>query len=143
QPNELRAFHGHPQRPVEEVGSDADEWERDDRQADEGLLLTCADHPVGLYRRSQGGAGNPCPKIAGSTRSVSTNKGRAPSTGMSVDSIVIKGAAEHNLKHIDLVLPRNRLIVLTGLLRGSTRSMCLRLCSAAPLMTMESTDMPV
>src|SRR5881296_574172 len=28
-------------------------------------------------------------------------------------------------------------------LRGSTRSMCLRLCSAAPLMTMESTDMPV
>src|SRR2546426_1099636 len=28
-------------------------------------------------------------------------------------------------------------------LRGSTRSMCLRLCSAAPLMTMESTDMPL
>src|SRR6267143_5501230 len=27
-----------------------------------------------------------------------------------------------------------------SLLRGSTRSMCLRLCSAAPLMTMESTD---
>src|SRR6266704_3614221 len=33
---------------------------------------------------------------------------------MSVDSIVIKGAAEHNLKHIDLTLPRNALIVLTG-----------------------------
>src|SRR5882762_4001524 len=28
-------------------------------------------------------------------------------------------------------------------LRGSTRSICLRLCSAAPLMTMESTDMPL
>src|SRR5258705_7092312 len=40
---------------------------------------------------------------------------------MSVDSIVIKGAAEHNLKHIDLTLPRNRLIVLTGL-SGSGKS---------------------
>src|SRR5262245_8621358 len=40
---------------------------------------------------------------------------------MSVDSIVVKGAAEHNLKHIDLVLPRNRLIVLTGL-SGSGKS---------------------
>src|SRR3989441_2457529 len=40
---------------------------------------------------------------------------------MSVDSIVIKGAAEHNLKHIDLVLPRNRLIVFTGL-SGSGKS---------------------
>src|SRR5437667_8399822 len=40
---------------------------------------------------------------------------------MSVDSIVIKGAAEHNLKHVDLVLPRNRLIVLTGL-SGSGKS---------------------
>jgi excinuclease ABC subunit A len=40
---------------------------------------------------------------------------------MSVDSIVIKGAAEHNLKHLDLTLPRNRLIVLTGL-SGSGKS---------------------
>src|SRR5712692_7541153 len=40
---------------------------------------------------------------------------------MSVDSIVIKGAAEHNLKHIDLTLPRNALIVLTGL-SGSGKS---------------------
>ncbi len=40
---------------------------------------------------------------------------------MSVDSIVIKGAAEHNLKHIDLTLPRNKLIVLTGL-SGSGKS---------------------
>src|SRR6059036_1876738 len=40
---------------------------------------------------------------------------------MSVDSIVIKGAAEHNLKHVDLVLPRNKLIVLTGL-SGSGKS---------------------
>ena len=40
---------------------------------------------------------------------------------MSVDSIVIKGAAEHNLRHIDLTLPRNRLIVITGL-SGSGKS---------------------
>jgi excinuclease ABC subunit A len=40
---------------------------------------------------------------------------------MSTDSIVIKGAAEHNLKHIDLTLPRNRLIVITGL-SGSGKS---------------------
>ncbi len=40
---------------------------------------------------------------------------------MSVDSIVIKGAAEHNLKHVDLTLPRNRLIVFTGL-SGSGKS---------------------
>jgi excinuclease ABC subunit A len=40
---------------------------------------------------------------------------------MSLDSIVIKGAREHNLKNIDLVLPRNRLIVITGL-SGSGKS---------------------
>ncbi|HEY6325583.1 MAG TPA: excinuclease ABC subunit UvrA [Candidatus Cybelea sp.] len=40
---------------------------------------------------------------------------------MSLDSIVIKGAREHNLKDVDLVLPRNRLIVITGL-SGSGKS---------------------
>jgi excinuclease ABC subunit A len=38
-----------------------------------------------------------------------------------LDSIVIKGAREHNLKNVDLVLPRNRLIVVTGL-SGSGKS---------------------
>ncbi len=38
-----------------------------------------------------------------------------------LDSIVIKGAREHNLKDFDLVLPRNRLIVITGL-SGSGKS---------------------
>ncbi len=38
-----------------------------------------------------------------------------------LDSIVIKGAREHNLKNIDLILPRNRLIVVTGL-SGSGKS---------------------
>jgi excinuclease ABC subunit A len=40
-------------------------------------------------------------------------------TGQS--NIVIRGAKEHNLKNIDLVLPRNRLIIVTGL-SGSGKS---------------------
>ena len=35
--------------------------------------------------------------------------------------IVIKGAREHNLKNVDLTLPRNKLIVMTGL-SGSGKS---------------------
>ena len=42
-------------------------------------------------------------------------------TLVGLDSIVIKGAREHNLKNIDLTLPRNRLIVITGL-SGSGKS---------------------
>src|ERR1700710_450675 len=42
-------------------------------------------------------------------------------TTHALDSIVIKGAREHNLKNIDLVLPRDRLIVFTGL-SGSGKS---------------------
>src|SRR5271155_3281594 len=38
-----------------------------------------------------------------------------------LDSIVIKGAREHNLKNVDVTLPRNRLIVVTGL-SGSGKS---------------------
>lgn len=31
------------------------------------------------------------------------------------DKIVIKGAKEHNLKNIDLEIPRDKLVVITGL----------------------------
>ena len=37
------------------------------------------------------------------------------------DKIIIKGAREHNLKNVDLELPRNKLIVMTGL-SGSGKS---------------------
>jgi excinuclease ABC subunit A len=47
-----------------------------------------------------------------------TSNGQPP---RGLDSIVIKGAREHNLKNIDLTLPRNRLIVITGL-SGSGKS---------------------
>jgi excinuclease ABC subunit A len=40
---------------------------------------------------------------------------------MAASEIVIRGAAEHNLKHLDLTLPRNRLIVVTGV-SGSGKS---------------------
>jgi len=40
---------------------------------------------------------------------------------MSLSSIIIKGAKEHNLKNIDLTLPRDKLIVITGL-SGSGKS---------------------
>src|SRR4030081_437756 len=42
-------------------------------------------------------------------------------TTHALDAIVIKGAREHNLKNIDLTLPRNRLVVITGL-SGSGKS---------------------
>ena len=40
---------------------------------------------------------------------------------MAYDKIIIKGAAEHNLKHIDLEIPRDKLIVITGI-SGSGKS---------------------
>ena len=40
---------------------------------------------------------------------------------MSNDKIVIKGAREHNLKNVDLTIPRDKLIVMTGL-SGSGKS---------------------
>jgi len=40
---------------------------------------------------------------------------------MEKDQICIKGARQHNLKNIDLTLPRNRLVVITGL-SGSGKS---------------------
>ncbi|HEA47246.1 MAG TPA: excinuclease ABC subunit UvrA [bacterium] len=40
---------------------------------------------------------------------------------MGKDKIVIKGAKEHNLKNIDLKIPRNKLVVITGL-SGSGKS---------------------
>ncbi|MEO0108754.1 MAG: excinuclease ABC subunit UvrA, partial [candidate division WOR-3 bacterium] len=40
---------------------------------------------------------------------------------MESDFITIKGAREHNLKNIDLVIPRNKLVVITGI-SGSGKS---------------------
>ncbi|RLC94931.1 MAG: excinuclease ABC subunit UvrA [Chloroflexi bacterium] len=40
---------------------------------------------------------------------------------MSLDAIVVTGAREHNLKNIDVVVPRNKLVVITGV-SGSGKS---------------------
>ena len=40
---------------------------------------------------------------------------------MAQDSIIIKGAREHNLKDVDVVIPRDKLVVITGL-SGSGKS---------------------
>ena len=40
---------------------------------------------------------------------------------MSKDKIVIKGAREHNLKNVDIEIPRDKLVVLTGV-SGSGKS---------------------
>ncbi|HEX2072011.1 MAG TPA: excinuclease ABC subunit UvrA [Thermoleophilaceae bacterium] len=44
-----------------------------------------------------------------------------PKTGGAADEIVVAGAREHNLKDIDIRLPRNALVVITGL-SGSGKS---------------------
>ncbi|MBQ4051367.1 MAG: excinuclease ABC subunit UvrA, partial [Oscillospiraceae bacterium] len=40
---------------------------------------------------------------------------------MAMDQLVIKGAREHNLKNVDLTIPRDKLVVFTGL-SGSGKS---------------------
>ncbi|HEY0780437.1 MAG TPA: excinuclease ABC subunit UvrA, partial [Gemmatirosa sp.] len=40
---------------------------------------------------------------------------------MSEESLVVRGAREHNLKNIDVTIPRDRLTVMTGL-SGSGKS---------------------
>ncbi|MBW1769884.1 MAG: hypothetical protein JRJ17_01725, partial [Deltaproteobacteria bacterium] len=40
---------------------------------------------------------------------------------MSLDKIVVRGAREHNLKNIDIDIPRNRFVVITGI-SGSGKS---------------------
>jgi len=41
--------------------------------------------------------------------------------GMSLDSIIVRGAREHNLKNVDVVIPRDKLVVITGV-SGSGKS---------------------
>ena len=40
---------------------------------------------------------------------------------MPVDKIIVKGAREHNLKNIDVEIPRDKLVVITGI-SGSGKS---------------------
>ena len=40
---------------------------------------------------------------------------------MTQENIVVRGAREHNLKNVDVSIPRNRLVVITGV-SGSGKS---------------------
>src|SRR5260370_3810579 len=48
--------------------------------------------------------------------------GAAPA-GMENSTLVIRGAREHNLQNVNLELPRNRLIVFTGVSGSGTSSL--------------------
>ena len=52
---------------------------------------------------------------------ITTKKATKKTTGISANNIFIKGARVHNLKNIDVEIPRNKLIVVTGV-SGSGKS---------------------
>jgi excinuclease ABC subunit A len=54
-------------------------------------------------------------------RLVSPRESRELSLAMAEDSLIVRGAREHNLRNIDVVIPRDRLTVITGL-SGSGKS---------------------
>ena len=45
---------------------------------------------------------------------------------MGQSSIVIKGAREHNLKNVDVEIPRDKLVVITGLSGSGEKLACFR-----------------
>src|SRR5262249_18722831 len=76
--------------------------------------------PVDARRRRLGGTAADVSRGAGGARGGPRARARPPSAQrlewgpMANDRIVIRGAREHNLKSIDLEIPRDQLVVLTG-----------------------------
>jgi excinuclease ABC subunit A len=63
----------------------------------------------------------PGPDLHGSRRLVSGLSRPQLSRAMAEDSLIVRGAREHNLRNIDVTIPRDRLTVVTGL-SGSGKS---------------------
>ncbi len=50
-----------------------------------------------------------------------SRQGNQDPAGLSDKAIVVRGARQHNLKNLDVVIPRNKLVVITGV-SGSGKS---------------------
>ncbi len=79
----------------------------------------------GFQRTAGAAAALPGQAAPGSVRSAGGGlafTGRlAPGTGIDPAAIVVRGAQQHNLKNVDVTIPRNKLVVLTGV-SGSGKS---------------------
>src|SRR3954468_20395302 len=53
-----------------------------------------------------------------------------PREGLVSDRLIVRGAREHNLKDVSLELPRDSLVVFTGLSRAGKSSLSFDLCLA-------------
>src|SRR5215831_6106979 len=101
----------------------------DGGRARRARYLRCArpGRPVDARRRRLGGIAACLSRGGGSARGRHRAEARPPTTQrlewepMANDRIVVRGAREHNLKSIDLEIPRDQLVVLTGL-SGSGKS---------------------
>ena len=56
------------------------------------------------------------------------------------ENIIIKGAKLHNLKNIDVVIPRNKLVVITGLSGSGKSSLAFDTLYACLLYTSDAAD---
>ena len=72
-------------------------------------------------KRRKAGNNTPGTTLESGPATASSSVSTPTASSSRLDSIVIKGAAEHNLKNIDIELPRNKLIVITGV-SGSGKS---------------------
>src|SRR5690554_2421189 len=78
--------------------------------------------PAPLSEARTGGWDTFCPVVLpGYRQSTYTTRLCCLPGGVTLDTILIRGARTHNLKNIDLDLPRDKLIVITGL-SGSGKS---------------------
>ena len=89
-------------------------------------VARCAESRTGVALRTSGlaafaGAGAGAGRRASAARKVPAGKPHEPLPGVTDNAIVIRHAREHNLKNIDLSLPRDAFSVITGV-SGSGKS---------------------